>query len=110
MDRLMEKKANRESLRAQQSRRIKIILRGACVLALLITCGSIFINQGKQNRAMDNQISELNAQMQQQLDEKAHAERERALRQTEEYQKLNAKKYLGYVEPEEKVFIDVSAQ
>ena len=110
MDRLIEKKVNRENLRARQVKRIRMIFHGALILGLVVTCGSIFINQSKQSRAMDNQITELNAQMQQQLDEKAHAERERALRQTEEYQKLNAKKYLGYVEPEEKVFKDISAQ
>lgn len=110
MKRLEEKKANRESRRAKNAGRVRLILVACCVAVALVVVGTQFYRQSKKGAELDSQIAQLEEDIQKQHEEKEHYDNVTELRKTEEHQKQIAKERLGLVEENEKVFIDVSGE
>jgi len=110
LQRLQEKKANREDLRAKRSKMLRYALHGAIMLLVLIVFTTSCVSQSIKDKKLNAQINDLEGKIQQEEEAKQHYDTETQLRQTDEYQKLYAKEYLGYVEPNEKVYKDVSAE
>ncbi len=110
MKRLEEKKANRESRRAKNAGRFRLVLVVSCLLLALIFVGAKFYRQSKEGAELDKQIAQLEMEIEQQEKEKEHYENVTELRKTEEHQKQIAKERLGLVEENEKVFIDVAGE
>lgn len=110
MDRLEEKKANRENRRAKNAVRFRMVLLVCLAIFAVSFLGVKFYRQAKYDAQLDEQIAELEAKLQEQAEEKEHYDNLTELYKTEEYQKLFAKERLGLVEENEKVFIDVSGE
>ncbi len=110
MERLQEKKANRESNRAKQTKKIRTVTIVSIVCIAVIVLGLSFHRQTKAGMQLDAQIKDLMRQIDAQQKEKEHYDNMTKLYKTEEYQKLFAKERLGLVEENEKVFVDVSGE
>ena len=110
MQRLQEKKANREGLRAKHAKTFRYVLHGAIILLVLVVFTTSCVSQSIKDRKLNAQIQDLEGKIQTEEEAKRHYDTETQLRQTDEYQKLYAKEYLGYVEPNERVYKDVSAE
>lgn len=103
----MSREEIKKTRQKKRKKSVKLVLRLA-LLAFFVFAAVRFISQQPLLSEYDNKISELNEQIEQQEQEKAHYEELKALYETEEYQKQLARERLGLVEENERVFIDVS--
>ena len=100
----MSREEIKKTRQKKRKKSVKLVLRLA-LLAFFVFAAVRFISQQPLLSEYDNKISELNEQIEQQEQEKAHYEELKALYETEEYQKQLARERLGLVEENERVFI-----